>query len=106
MAMKTLQPMLQYLEEKIKKTVLAHTGSSSDTLQDRFHLMNCETALSAYCDCSVIAGRFHLGFCIVGLGTCKLYGGTLDTKFPEVNVACEIEAITEVRHKAQVIYPW
>lgn len=85
---------VQHIEEKIKKTVLAHTGSLSGMWQDMIHRMNCESALSIYCNCSVISGKFHIGICIAGDGACRLFGKTLNTQYPELTVLGELKALT------------
>jgi hypothetical protein len=50
------------------------------------------------CDCSFIAGRLHLGVCIAGIRTCRLFGSSVDTKFPQHTVAGEIQTLEFAIH--------
>jgi len=93
MTLKPLPVISKDLEESIKHTVRAHRKSKSGTWLNLCQRLDSTTTLSVYCDCSVIAGRFHLGVCIAGLNTCRLFGTTCNTKFPEHTVLGEIRAM-------------
>jgi hypothetical protein len=88
-----LQVILKNLQESIKQTVKAHRGEPLNQWTNMLQRLDSTTTLSVYCDCSVIAGQFHLGVCIVGLSACRLYGTSTSTKFPEHNVLGEILSI-------------
>jgi len=81
------------LEESIKCTVTAHAEAVSGTWANLHQRMDSTTTLSVYCDCSVIAGRFHLGVCIAGLSTFRLFGKSVSTKFPQHTVLGEVQAL-------------
>ncbi|SDW63607.1 hypothetical protein SAMN04489725_1102 [Alicyclobacillus hesperidum] len=81
------------LERSIKSTVLQHQNYNSHTWMEVNHLLQSEETVSVYCDCSVINEGFHLGVCIVGVGTCRLYGASIITQFPQYTVLGEIHAL-------------
>lgn len=88
-----LQRSLWNLESTLKHTVLSHRSDLSNVWVNVNQLLTNRSILSVYCDCSVGGGKFNLGVCIVGLGTCHLYGTTRDTKHPQHTVLGEIHAV-------------
>jgi hypothetical protein len=88
-----LQSILADLEELIKRTVIAHKEATSGKWANLHQRLESRTTLSVYCDCSVIAGRFHFGVCIAGLQTCKLFGCSNNTRSPQHTVLGEIRAL-------------
>jgi len=93
MTVKPLEFKLLDLEESFKHTVTAHAEVADGTWRNLHQRLDNATTLSVYCDCSVIAGRFHLGVCIAGLHTCRLFASTLKTEFPQYTVLGEIHAL-------------
>jgi hypothetical protein len=94
MTMKThSQRSISDLERSIKDKVLSHRNHDADTWIEMNHLLQNHARISVYCDCSVSDGYFHLGICIVGLGTCRLYGSSIVTQFPQYTVLGELHAL-------------
>jgi hypothetical protein len=93
MTLDPLQIILKDLEESIKQTVKAHRGEPLSPWLNMLQRLDSTTTLSVYSDSSVIASQFHFGVCIAGIHTCRLYGTTLTTKFPEYSVLGEIQSI-------------
>jgi hypothetical protein len=87
------QRSISDLEESIKHEVSRHQNQHSATLVKPSDLLQDEEALYAYCDSSVVKGCFHLGVCIVGLGTCRLYATSVSTQFPQYTILGELHAI-------------
>jgi hypothetical protein len=87
------QRSISDLEGSIKHEVLSHQNHRSGAWMELNHLLRNKETLSAYCDCSVLNGCFHLGVCIVGLGTCRLYASSVCTQFPQYTVLGELHAL-------------
>lgn len=62
-------------------------------LDEVYDLLQSEESLSVYCGASVTNECFHLGVCIVGLGTCHLYGASLVTQYPQYTILGELYAL-------------
>jgi len=81
------------LEWSVKHQVMRHRGQHADVWMELNRLLHDQETLYAYCDCSVKSGCFHVGICIVGLNTCRLYGTSVGTQVPQYTILGELYAL-------------